>query len=141
MKKVKALIFVLTLMISIPALGQENKIKSYINDVVQEVEAEKNAEQKRLILDSSLEKLITVFDKVEKMNRFSSEEKAGIIELKNTLVERKNELNGENGFKAVQSNQLNNFANYIQQDLEQADPYITISVGLAIVIALLLLLL
>ena len=145
MKKAKPLIFALALLIHLPALGQadkaESKIKAYINDVVQKVEVENNADQKRQILNASFDKLITVFEKVEKMEKFSSEEKAGIIELRNTLAEKKDELNGVNGYQAVPNNQLNNFANFVQQDIEQADPYITISAGLAVVIVLLLLLL
>lgn len=123
------------------ASDSNDKLKKYINDVVQKVEETESADEKRAILNNSFDKMLAVFDQVEKMSRFSEDELAQVTELKKVITERKDELNGENGFEAVQNSQLNNYANFVQQDMEQANTYITVSAGLAIVIVLLLLLL
>lgn len=122
------------------ATDSNDKLKKYMNDIVQKVEETESADEKRVILNDSFDKMINVFDKVEKMSGFSDEDIAQVTELKNVITERKDELNGENGFEAVQSNQLNNYANFVQQAMEQAN-YITISAGLAVLIIILLLLL
>src|SRR5690554_6647922 len=124
MKRAHILTFVFALILTLPATAQQDKIKDYINDVVQNVENLNDADEKRVLLNESFDKLITVFEKVENMNRFSDEERFGISELKKAMADRKNELNGENGFTQVPNNQLNNFANFVQQDIEQADTFI-----------------
>ncbi|MEX0608926.1 MAG: hypothetical protein WD016_04815 [Balneolaceae bacterium] len=147
MRRRQILSFVVVLILStqIDAFGSTNnendKLKKYINDVVQKVEEAENAEEKRALLNTSFDKLITTFEKVEKMKGFSEEEIAQIGVLKSVITDRKDELNGDNGFAKVENNQLNNYANFVQQNMEQAQNYITISAGLAVVIVLLLLLL
>lgn len=116
--------------------------KKYINNMVQRVEKEEDSIEKRVIINNSLGDMISVFDKVSKMGIVSQNDKAALISLRANIQEKKNELNGSEGYKRIPSSELNNFANYIQQDLEQADTVtITISVTLLIVILVLLLLL
>jgi len=117
------------------------KFKKYINNVVQKVEKAESPEQKRNILNNSFDNMIDTFDKVSAMKGVSGDDKAAIEKLKSTIVEKKNELNGKNGFAAVKNNRLNSFANYVQQDLEQADETITISVTVLLLIIIILLLL
>lgn len=143
MKQLFALLFVITFAVSSSAFARQGdeKLKAYINDVITEVKQVENSDEKKTLLNNTLDELIAVFSKIEEMEKFTEEEKAGITQLKKTLTERKDELNGENGFSAVPNNQLNHFADFIQQDIEQAQTYITISAGLAVIIILLLLLL
>ena len=115
--------------------------KKHINGVVQKVEKAESPDKKREILNSSFDKLLTSFKRVEKMKTLSSADQAAINKLKNNITEKKNELNGLNGYKKVNNNQLNNFANFVQQDLEQADSTITISVTVLLLIIIILLLL
>lgn len=117
------------------------KFKKYINNVVQKVEKADNPEQKRKILNESFENMVTTFDKVASMQGVSEKDKKAISKLKADIIEKKNELNGLNGFAGVKDNRLNNFANYIQQDMEQADETITISVTVLLLIIIILLLL
>jgi len=95
---------------------------------------------KREILDGSLEEMIQAIDKIKEKKSISESDKKGLAVFKDNLVDRKNELNGLNGFKKVPNNQLNQYANYIQQNVEQADA-VTISVTTALLIVIILLLL
>ena len=117
------------------------KLKTYVNSVGEKVEEAESAEKKRQILNSSLDKISTVFQKVEEMGAVSEDDQADFDRMKADIQDKKNELNGEDGYKGVADRQLNSFAQYVQQDMEQADPYVTVSVSLLVLIAVLLLLL
>jgi hypothetical protein len=68
-------------------------------------------------------------------------EKESIDDLRSRLQEKVDELNGQNGYTAVPDGQLDTFADYVQQDFEQADRVLTIGVTTALLIVLILLLL
>lgn len=116
------------------------KIKNYINSTVQKVEKEENVTEKRAILNKSFDKMIGAFDRISKMNIPDTDAEA-IIQLKNDIAEKRNELNGMEGFKRVDDSNLNNFAHYVQDDFEQADRTIVIGVTTALLIVIILLLL
>jgi len=115
--------------------------KNHINKMVTKVEKAENPQDKRELLNTSFDKLLTSFDKVENMSMLSSSDLASLNKLKSNITEKKDELNGADGFKAVPDNQLNNFANYVQQDLEQANSTITISVTVLLLIIIIIILL
>lgn len=115
--------------------------KKHINKVVQKVKAEENPRAKRELMNESFDELLNSFTRVENMAMLSKADQAAINELKNNITRKKNELNGTQGFKRVQNNQLNNFANFVQQDLEQADTTVTLSVTVILLIIIILLLL
>lgn len=115
--------------------------KKHVNNVVQKVKAEESPQQKRALLNDSFDNLLNSFNKVETMAVLSTTDQTALNELKNNITAKKNELNGMRGFKRVPDNQLNNFANFVQQDLEQADSTITISVTVLLLIIIILLLL
>ena len=74
------------------------------------------------------------------MAGISQEDQDNLAALRNKMQNHQHELNGTNGLDQVQNNQLNNFSNYVQQDLEQADTIIiSLTAALLIVIILLLL--
>lgn len=147
MKKIISISFVVLFIIGfqVSAIAQNGdateKFKKYINNVVQKVKKADNPEQKRKILNESFDKMVTTFDKVASMQGVSDQDKKAISKLKTDIIEKKNELNGLNGFAGVKDNRLNNFANYVQQDMEQADETITISVTVLLLIIIILLLL
>lgn len=116
-------------------------LKKYINETVQKVENTDSAEEKRAILNSSFDQLITAVERAESMNRFSDEESGALTWFKNSITEKQNELNGLDGFDEIQDEDLDDFSNYVQQDMEQANRYITISISTALLIILILLLL
>ena len=115
--------------------------KNHINTVVKKVEKAEKPAKKRALLNNSFDKLLSSFNRVEKMRMLSSSDQAALNKLKGNITEKKNELNGMKGFKRVPNNQLNNFANFVQQDLEQADQTVTISVTVLLLIIIIILLL
>lgn len=147
MKHLKSIVFVAVLAFfsQSTAFAQADKattkFKKYINEVVQNVEKAEQPEQKRAILNDSFDDLISTFDKVASMNGVSEKDREAITRLRSTITDKKNELNGLDGYAGVKNNQLNNFANYVQQDMEQADETITISVTVLLLIIIILLLL
>lgn len=70
----------------------------------------------------------------------SEKDKEAIKSMRANIQEKKNELNGEEGYQKVTDKKLNNFANYVQQDLEQADT-VVISISATVLAAILVLLL
>lgn len=138
-----AVLFVIGLQVSAIAQNSDAtaKFKKYINNVVQKVEKAESPDQKRKILNESFDNMVSAFDKVASMQGVSQTDKKAISKLKTDIIEKKNELNGLNGFAGVKDNRLNNFANYVQQDMEQADETITISVTVLLLIIIILLLL
>ena len=105
------------------------------------MKATENVDEKREILNESFNSMSEILDKVLSSGLISESDRAGIEQYKATLQEKQNELEGSNGYDRVPDTQLNNFANYVVQDMEQADSTITISVIAAILIILLVVLL
>lgn len=125
-----------TLLLAKPA----DKIKKHWNKVTQKVEKAETADEKRLILNESFDDMITALSQVENMAGISKSDKENLAILKEKMQTHQHELNGQNGFERVQNGQLNNFSNYVQQDIEQADT-ITISLTAALLIVIIILLL
>ena len=118
----------------------ETMFKKHINKMVESVEKAETPESKREILNDSFNDLINSIEKVESMKTVPASDKEGLAMLKGDIQEKRNELNGVNGFSKVPNNNLNNFANFVQQDLEQADT-VTIGVTTLLLIIIILLLL
>ncbi|HLR31285.1 MAG TPA: hypothetical protein VK074_02270 [Fodinibius sp.] len=146
MKISKIIIFSVTLILATATAGYgqsdeaSERIKTYVNKVVQKVERAEDSDQKRAILNDSFDKMTEAFDRVASMEGISSGDKEGIDVLRKDIQEKRNELNGLDGYNRIADNQLNKFANYVQQDMEQADT-ITISVTTLLLIIIILLLL
>ena len=115
--------------------------KEQINKMVQKVEKADTPKKKREILNTSFDKLLTAFEKVKDMKTLSKADQAALHKLALNITQKRNELNGLAGFKRVENSQLNNFAHFVQQDLEQADSTVTISVTVLLLIIIILLLL
>src|SRR5690554_4454600 len=128
-----------------PLKAQSSKaqeiIKKNINEMVIDVERTSNPTEKRKVLNKTFDKFFTTIERVEKMESVSADDKAGLNEFKASFVEKKNELNGLNGFAKVPDIQLNNYANFVQQNFEQADRIVTVSLTTVLLIVLILLLL
>ena len=123
------------------ASDAQARFKKHINSVVEKVQSTDEAVEKRAILNNSFENLIGAIEKVESMKAIPEADKEGLVSLKDDILEKKDELNGENGFRKVPNNSLNDFANFVQQDLEQADSTVTISVTTLLLVILILILL
>jgi hypothetical protein len=70
----------------------------------------------------------------------SKDDRAGLERFRAALQEKQDELAGNNGYVRVSDGQLNNFSNYVVQDMEQADQVITISVVTLLLIIILIVL-
>ncbi len=131
-------------LVSSPAFGDvspQDQLKKHVQELVQEVKQAPSAAEKRSILDSKLRDMITALDRAESMGGVSSADKQGIDVLRTRLQEKLDELNGQNGFEPVPNGELNSFADYVQQDFEQADRTVTIGVTTGLLILILLILL
>ncbi len=138
-------ITLLSLMLITPSIAGngnvklENKLKEYFHNTAERVHKAETSAEKREILDNSLDKLTEALNRVEKTNLTDSDAKA-VKALKNRVAEKTKELNGLEGYDKVANAQLDNFADYVQQDMEQANRYITISVTTVLLIIIILLL-
>ncbi|PEN14813.1 hypothetical protein CRI94_00515 [Longibacter salinarum] len=139
-----ALIVALLLSTAIPAHAHSNpvdRIKAYVNDVVTHAKAADNAAEKRERLDNGLDDLVTALDRVERTANLSEADRNGIAALRASVVEKQHELRGTHGYERVPNRQLDDFADYVQQDMEVADRSITIGLTTALLIVIILLLL
>lgn len=137
--------FLLLLFTVIPLHAQSpdahDKLKKEINEMVENVRKAETAVEKRTILNRSFDDLVTAFDRVSAMEQVPESDKKAIADFRNTIQEKKDELNGADGYEKVPDTQLDEFADYVQQDIEQADRAITISLTTALLIIIILLLL
>ncbi|HLR77334.1 MAG TPA: hypothetical protein VK106_06705 [Balneolaceae bacterium] len=115
------------------------EFKKYINDMVVKVEHTDEPEAKRAIINNTFDELLSAFDQVEELKGLSGKEQEALNLLTEDITDKKNELNGRAGYKIVPDNQLNQYAKYVQQDMEQAET-ITISIVVALLIVIILLL-
>ena len=132
------LMFVLA--IPINADGKD-ELKQYFSKAADKVKATENVSEKREILNESFNNMSKALDKVLSSGLISESDRVGIEQYKATLQEKQNELEGSNGYERVQDRQLNSFANYVVQDMEQADSTVTISVIALLLIIIIVILL
>lgn len=118
----------------------QDALKKHVNTMVKKVEKADDAGEKRVILDESLGKLMKAMDRVRTNAAVSETDKEALSHLKRSIKEKKDELNGLNGFAKVPDRRLDQFAQYVQQDMEQADA-VTLSLTTVLLIVIILLLL
>lgn len=118
-----------------------DRLKAEINKMVENVKVAETADEKREILNTSFDNLIHTFNKVQTVESVPESDKEALADLEENILDKKNELNGKDGYEKVPDNQLNDFAQFVQQDIEQADRVLTISLTTALLIVLILLLL
>jgi hypothetical protein len=120
--------------------GGKDELQKHFSDVAAKVKATENVVEKRAILENSFKEMSETLDKVQGSFLVSEEDQAGIDKLKSILKENHDELAGINGYERVPDSQLNNFSNYVVQNMAQADQMITISLIAAILIVILIIL-
>jgi len=121
------------------AQAQDN-VQNYFNDTASKVKATADPLQKRAILNESFEGMSKALNAVQNSPLISKDDQAGIENIKVTLQEKQDELAGLNGFERVPDAQLNGFADYVVQDMEQATQTVTISlVALLLIIIIVIL--
>ena len=119
----------------------KDELKQYFSKAANNVKATENADEKREILNESFNNMSKILDQVLSSGLISESDRVGIEQYKATLQEKQSELEGSNGYQRVPDTQLNAFADYVVQDMEQADQMITISVVVLLLIIILIVLL
>lgn len=138
-------IAILFLTLQTGALAQNGNLsdvfKTHMNETVQEVKNSDSAEDKREILDNSFNKMLKAVEKIENRATMSENELAQLKTFRDAIEEKSNQLNGLDGYKKVADADLEDFSEYSQQDMEQADKTLTISITTVLLVILILLLL
>lgn len=114
--------------------------KKHFNETVQQVQETESADEKRVILNESFTKMMTVIDRIDSRANLTENESAMLESYKSGIAEKLNELNGQDGFDEVMDEDLDNFSDYSQQYFEQANRTVTIGVTTALLILIILLL-
>jgi Mg2+ and Co2+ transporter CorA len=142
MKTIIAFVSVLIMFVLVIPInaGGKGELQKHFSDVANKVKATENVAEKRAILENSFKDMSEALEKVQGSFLVSKEDQAGIDRLKSILKENQDELAGINGYERVPDSQLNNFSNYVVQNMAQADQMITISLVAAILIVILLVL-
>lgn len=116
------------------------KFKEYVNQTVTEVKQAEDPAEKRSILSSSLERMKKAADVVAKMPGLDADDKAAVAAFDANISDKLDQLNGTNGYERVGDTDLDEYADYVQQDLEQAQR-IVISISLVALLLIILILL
>ncbi len=119
----------------------KDELKQYFNKAANKVKMTENVDEKREILNESFNSMSKILDKVQSSALISKDDHDGIDRLKAIVQDKQDELAGINGYERVPDTQLNAFADYVVQDMEQADQMITISVVVLLLIIILIVLL
>jgi hypothetical protein len=126
------MMFILTL----PVLaGGKGELQKYFSKTAKEVKSNENPTEKREILNQSFNKALIALNKVQSSGLISEDESNGIESIKANVQEKQDELLGNNGFTRITDSQLNDFSNYVVEDMEQAS--VTISLLALVVIVIL----
>ena len=143
----RGLVAVCCMLIAQPVLAQdaatkaENKLKAYFSDVAQRVKKEHDPAEKRDILNRSFARVFKAADRIERMPAFSSVDLRVVAELRSRTQDKFDELNGLNNYQPVSDAQLNHFADYVVQDMEQARSVVIVTTTTVLLIIILVLLL
>ena len=122
-------------------VGQaQHNVRQYFSDTALEVKATDDPAQKRAVLNKSFETMTEALAQVQASPLISNDDRTGIARLSATLREHRDELAGLNGYEPVPDAQLNNFADYSLQAIEQADQQITVSLVAALLIIIIVIL-
>ncbi len=127
-----------------PAQGMDvdvmARFKAYVNETVVEVKKADDPETKRALLATSLERMKKAADMVGRMPGLDEDGRAAVDAFDANISDKLDQLNGKNGYERVANGQLNDFADYMQQDLEQAQRLV-ISLSLTALILILIIVL
>lgn len=130
------------LLLALPAhAGGKGELQKYFSNAAVKVKATDNPSEKRTILNESFQTMSKALGLVQQSPTITKDEGVGIDRFRAALQEKQDELAGINGYVSVPDAQLNAFSDYVVQDMEQADQFITISVVTLLLIIILVVLL
>ncbi|MBP1648264.1 MAG: hypothetical protein H6Q30_1709 [Bacteroidetes bacterium] len=133
---------IILLLLALPAkAGERGELQKYFSDAAVAVKATDNPTEKRAILNETFQTMFAALEMAQKSELISKNDAVGINRFRAALQEKQDELAGHNGYVRVPDAQLNAFSEYVVQDTEQADQFITISVVTLLLIIILVVLL
>ena len=147
MKTIRLLITSIILIFAVQsmAVAQSANItetfKKHFNETVQQVHDTEDADEKRLILNESFDKMIIAIDRIDSLANLSEDQIVQLHTYRLGIVEKQNELNGLDGFDEILDEDLDDFSNFSQDFMEQANRTITIGATTLLLIIIILLLL
>ncbi len=115
--------------------------KKHFNETVLEVKKVTSPNEKRDLLNDSFGKMINTIDRIESQAKLDASNSKSLDSFKSGLNEKISELNGLDGFDKVGDEELDEFSDYSQDYIEQANRTITIGVTTALLVLIILLLL
>lgn len=121
----------------------EERFKASLNEMVQKVHAVEEPAAKRQALIGWTERLDNGLERILDMESLDARDRAGLSALRTRFHAYRDELGGKGGLARVEDADLDGFAAFMQQDLEQAPigGGVYISAGTLIIILLLIILL
>lgn len=122
------------------SLAGEQKLGQVFNESARLVHSVPVPELKRAILDREFQAVDSALTSVAHMPLVSPADREAIGKYKAIVQDKRDELNGANGFERVSNAQLDAFAHYAVQDVEQADTIVTMSFVTLLLIVLLIVL-
>lgn len=125
--KTLGVLFLVMLMTHVSVAQGTADIKNYFNETAVSVKATNDVVRKRELMDQSLRRMSRAISTMERVGSVSDGDRPGLSGLKTTLQDRLDELEGRNGFDRVADSQLDGFATYVVQDMQQAAQTVTIS--------------
>jgi hypothetical protein len=117
-----------------------DSIKERLDEAVQRAHAADTPTQKRRILSKAFRDMGRALDRAKQIPGLSTEKEAALNDLQQELEERNNRLNGLAGFAPVPDADLDRFADDVQSNILEGQT-ITIGLGTALVIVLIIILL
>jgi hypothetical protein len=148
MMRLKPILAALTLLLLAAPVAQAaspfdlaERIDQRLRQSVEEAQQAETPAQKRLLLSEAFRSINASLDRVKRLPGLPDGTEAALADLQHDVMQKHDRLNGLNGFSPVPDADLDRFGSDVQTSLDVLNRPITITVGLAIVIALLLILL
>lgn len=127
----------MTALIAVSAFADgKEELQQYFNATAQKVKTASDPIEKRAILGHSFQTLSDAIQTVHASPLVSEHDAAVIDRFQSSLRDKQDELAGTNGFVRVSDDQLDAFADYSVQNLEQAE---VISISLVTLLLIILL--
>jgi hypothetical protein len=126
-----------------PGDALEERYHAALSQITQEVKQAEDPSEKRRILSGFFQQMEEGLQKAETLSSLPDEDKEALHTVLGKYFAYQSELEGTGGFARVADRDLDQFASYVRQDMEQAPigGGVYISAGALIVILLILLLL
>jgi hypothetical protein len=133
-------IALMMIVFTVPGIsGEKDGLKKYFNDAATAVRSTEDPAQKRAILNNSLENMSSALKSVQQYSTVTANDKQGLKKFASSIAEKQDELMGRNGYTRVPDAKMNAFADYLVQDMEQAEVISISLVTLLLIIIILLL--